>query len=123
MPAGGSYIDKPKDNKLYYSISEVAEMFKVNQSLLRLWDGQFEMIQPKLNKKGNRMFTPQDIEVYKIIFKLKEQGLTIQGIKKYLEEYGKRILKEIKTGETQYSKLETKLRKIKQELIALSEKL
>ncbi len=50
------YKDKPIE-KLYYSIGEVAEMFEVNVSLLRFWEKEFDILKPKKNKKGNRMFT------------------------------------------------------------------
>jgi len=48
--------------KLYYSIGEVAQMFDVNTSLIRFWEKEFKTIQPKKNRRGNRMFTPKDIE-------------------------------------------------------------
>ena len=53
--------------KLYYSIGEVSEMFAVNTSLIRFWEKEFDIIKPKKNKKGNRLFTPDDIENFKII--------------------------------------------------------
>ena len=48
--------------KLFYSMGEVAEMFDVNASLIRHWESQFSVIRPKRNKKGNRLFSPQDVE-------------------------------------------------------------
>lgn len=72
-------------NKLYYSIGEVAETFDVNQSLIRFWEKEFEILQPKKNKKGNRLFTADDIENLKIIYHLvKEKGYTLQGAKEHL---------------------------------------
>jgi DNA-binding transcriptional MerR regulator len=72
--------------KLYYSMGEVAEMFDVNQSLLRFYEKEFTVLQPKKNKKGNRQFTPEDIENLKIIFHLiRDKGYTINGAKDYLK--------------------------------------
>ncbi|MDE5622169.1 MAG: MerR family transcriptional regulator, partial [Alistipes sp.] len=64
--------------KLFYSMGEVAEMFDVNQSLLRHWEAQFSVLRPKRNKKGNRLFSPQDVEHLKLIYHLvKERGMTL----------------------------------------------
>ena len=66
--------------KLYYTIGEVSEMFEVNTSLIRFWEKEFDIIKPKKNKKGNRLFTPEDIDNFKVIYNLvKEQGLTLDG--------------------------------------------
>jgi DNA-binding transcriptional MerR regulator len=73
--------------KLYYSIGEVSSMFDVNTSLIRFWEKEFDLIQPKKNKKGNRLFTQQDVENFKIIFHLvKERGYTLQGAKAKLKD-------------------------------------
>lgn len=72
--------------KLYYSMGEVTEMFDVNPSLIRYWGEQFKEIAPKRNKKGNRMFTPDDIATLKMIYHLvKERGMTIEGARKALK--------------------------------------
>lgn len=78
---------KPKEiTKLFYSIGEVAEMFSVNASLIRFWEKEFDILQPKKNKKGNRMFTPEDVENLKIIYHLvKERGFTLEGAKQKLK--------------------------------------
>ena len=71
--------------KLYYSMGEVTEMLDVAPSLIRYWGTQFDALRPHRNKKGNRMFTPEDLEVLKMIYHLvKEQGMTIAGAKKAL---------------------------------------
>ncbi|MFQ7386627.1 MAG: MerR family transcriptional regulator [Alistipes sp.] len=71
--------------KLFYSMGEVAEMFDVNASLIRHWESQFSVIRPKRNKKGNRLFSPQDVENLKLIYHLvKERGMTLEGAKKAL---------------------------------------
>jgi len=73
--------------KLYYTIGEVAAMFKVNASLIRFWEKEFDVLQPKKNKKGNRLFTATDVENLRIIFHLvKERGFTLQGAKSKLKE-------------------------------------
>ncbi|MBR5106254.1 MAG: MerR family transcriptional regulator, partial [Alistipes sp.] len=66
--------------KLYYSMGEVTEMFDVEPSLIRYWCSQFSCLKPKRNAKGNRMFTPQDIDRLKRIHHLlKEKKMTIEG--------------------------------------------
>jgi DNA-binding transcriptional MerR regulator len=73
--------------KIYFSIGEVAKMFDVNSSLIRFWEKEFDIIQPKKNKKGNRLFTQLDIENFKVIYHLvKEKGFTLQGAKAKLKE-------------------------------------
>jgi DNA-binding transcriptional MerR regulator len=72
--------------KLYYSIGEVSEMFNVAPSLIRFWESEFEIIQPKKNRKGNRQFTKEDIDHVKTIYHLvKEKGFTLQGAKEMLK--------------------------------------
>ena len=69
--------------KLFYTMGEVAEMFDVNTSLIRHWESQFPLLRPKRNKKGNRLFTPQDVEHLKMIYHLvKECGMTLEGAKR-----------------------------------------
>lgn len=72
--------------KMYYSIGEVASMFKVAPSLIRFWESEFEIINPKKNRKGNRQFTKEDIENVKVVYHLvKEKGYTLQGAKEHLK--------------------------------------
>lgn len=72
-------------NKLYYTMGEVTSMFGVNASQIRFYEREFDIIQPKKNKKGNRLFTPDDIANLKIIFNLvKDKGYTLQGARDYL---------------------------------------
>lgn len=74
-------------NKRYYGIGEVAEAFKVNTSLIRFWEKEFDVIQPKKNAKGNRKFTPEDIRNLELIYHLvKERGFTLEGAKTHLKE-------------------------------------
>jgi len=106
--------------KLYYTIGEVSEMFDVNTSLIRFWEKEFDIIKPKKNKKGNRLFSPEDIDNFKVIYNLvKEQGLTLDGAKKYLKENRKTVKHEMKIEKNQFSEIENKLRTIKNGLIDL----
>lgn len=67
-------------------MGEVSEMFDVKPSLLRYWVAQFDVLQPKRNKKGNRMFTVQDVEHLKVIYHLvKERGMTLDGAKRAMK--------------------------------------
>jgi DNA-binding transcriptional MerR regulator len=78
---------EPKVEKLFYSIGEVAKMFDVNTSLIRFWEKEFDIIKPKKNKKGNRLFTKEDIENFHIIYHLvKERGLTLKGAQMKMKE-------------------------------------
>ena len=81
---------KEKDiEKQYYSIGEVAAMFEVAPSLIRFWETEFEVLKPKKSKKGNRLFTPKDIENLRIVYHLvKERGFTIQGAREVLKNKG-----------------------------------
>lgn len=73
--------------KLFYSIGELAERFKVNPSLIRFWEKEFDIIKPQKNKKGNRLFTQEDVNNFHIIYHLvKERGYTLQGAKDKLKE-------------------------------------
>lgn len=73
--------------KLYYSMGEVTEMFDVEPSLIRYWCSQFSCLRPKRNAKGNRLFTPQDIERLKRIHHLlKEKKMTIEGAQKAMRK-------------------------------------
>ncbi|MGV0752797.1 MerR family transcriptional regulator [Empedobacter brevis] len=76
-------------DKLYYSIGEVAKAFDVNASLIRFWEKEFEIIQPKKNKKGNRLFTKNDIDCFKNIYYLvKIKGYTLEGAKQVIGKKG-----------------------------------
>ena len=76
-----------KIEKLFYTIGEVAEMFDVNTSLIRFWEREFDIIKPQRNKKGNRLFTKNDVDNFYIIYHLvKERGLTLEGAKRKLHD-------------------------------------
>ncbi len=85
------YIDLPE--KRYYKIGEVAKAFKVNTSLIRFWENEFDVLKPKKNKKGNRLFTPDDLENLQLIyFLVKEKGFTLDGAKNKLKENSDKIV-------------------------------
>ena len=109
------YKNKPTE-KLFYKIGEVAEMFDVNVSLIRFWEKEFDILKPKKNKKGNRMFTKVDFENLKIIYHLvKERGFTLEGAKKRL--------KENKEGKTDNLSIIRHLKEIRGFLVNLKEEL
>ena len=69
-----------RDLKLYYSISEVAQMFDVNESLLRFWEKEFPQISPKKGSRGVRQYRKEDVETIRLIYHLvKERGMTLPG--------------------------------------------
>ena len=79
------HINLPE--KRYYSIGEVAKAFDVNTSLIRFWEKEFDVLQPKKNAKGNRKFTPEDVKNLELIYHLvKERGFTLEGAKIHLKE-------------------------------------
>ncbi|MFT6748352.1 MAG: DNA-binding transcriptional MerR regulator [Flavobacterium sp.] len=86
------HIELSKD-KLYFSIGEIAKAFDVNASLIRFWDKEFDILNPKKNAKGNRMFTQEDVKNLQLIFHLvKERGFTLDGAKTHLKEGQKKTL-------------------------------
>lgn len=75
-----------KPEKLLYTMGEVTEMFDVKPSLIRFWVDRFDVLKPKKNKKGNRLFTPADVKNLEVIYHLtKERGMTLAGVEKYLK--------------------------------------
>ena len=74
-------------SKLYYSISDVAAMFEVNASLIRFWEKEFDIIKPRKNAKGNRLFTQQDIDDIALVHHyVKERRLTLEGARQKIRE-------------------------------------
>lgn len=102
--------------KIFYSISEVAGMFGVNQSNLRFWEKEFEQLQPKRNAKGTRFYSLEDIQVIKqIIYLVNEQKLTLDGAKRKLSQKKDVIAKQQEVVE--------RLKAIKKELLGISKEL
>jgi len=103
-------------DKRYYKIGEVAKAFDVNTSLIRFWENEFEVLKPKKNKKGNRLFTPEDLENLKMIyFLVKEKGFTLEGAKNKLKENPDEIFSK--------HKIILRLEEIKNELIDIKNQL
>ena len=105
-----------KIEKVFYSIGEVADMFGVKTSLIRFWEKEFDVIQPKKNKKGNRYFSKEDIDNFHLIFHLvKERGMTLKG--------AQMKLKENKTDVQNNFEIVKSLQQVKQMLLELKENL
>ncbi len=103
--------------KLYYSISEVADMFKVAPSLLRFWEKEFPtLISPTKDARGNRMYKEPDITNVRILHDLiKNQGFTLEGAKKHFREN--------KKENTENEKVLKSLQRIKEDLLSLKKQL
>jgi DNA-binding transcriptional MerR regulator len=113
--AGADLIEIPEDDilfqKLYYSIGTVADMFKVNQSLIRFWENEFDILKPRKNGKGDRLFRPEDVKNLKLIYNLlRERKYTIEGAKDFL--------KNSKRADEKFAMIES-LKKIKGFLLEL----
>ncbi len=99
--------------KLFYSISEVADMFHVNQSNLRFWENEFKQLTPKRNPKGTRFYSQEDISIIKsIIYLVNEQKLTLDGAKRKLSQKKDTIAKQ--------SEVVERLKQIRKELMGIS---
>jgi DNA-binding transcriptional MerR regulator len=90
MSEGVALIEVPEDDilfqKMYYTIGKVADMFKVNQSLIRLWENEFDVLKPKKNGKGDRLFRPEDIKNIHLIYHLmRERKYTMEGAKDFIK--------------------------------------
>lgn len=104
-------------DKIYYSMGEVAEMFDVNQSLIRHWESKFDCLRPHKNKRGNRMFSAEDVEKLKQIYHLvKERGMTLEGARKVMRgASGKELARE--------TELLERLQRIRSALVEVREEL
>lgn len=85
-------LEIPEDSilfeKSYYVIGDVANMFKVNTSLIRYWENEFDILKPKKNAKGDRYFRPEDIKSLQLIYYLlRERKYTIEGAKDFLKSH------------------------------------
>lgn len=79
--------------RILFSIGEVAKKFKVNTSLIRFWEKEFDILKPKKNKKGNRLFTREDMDNLHIIYHLvKERGFKLEGAKKKLKQNKEEVI-------------------------------
>ena len=92
--------------KRYYTIGEVAEIFDVSKSLIRFWDSEFEVLKPHKNSKGDRRFTPKNLEQMQLIYELvRERGFTLEG--------AKREIKRLKTYERERAAVIERLEELK----------
>jgi len=104
------FIDLPE--KRYYKIGEVAKAFGLNTSHIRFWETEFDVLKPKKNNKGNRLFTAEDLKNLKLIYHLvKEKGFTLEGAKNKMKEQPKNLKSNLE--------IISKLEAIKQELIKI----
>jgi len=115
VEAEAELVSLPEDEALfsrqYYSIGEVAEMFRVNTSLIRFWENEFDILQPRKNRKGDRHFRPVDIKNLSLIYDLlRRRKLTMEGAKDFL--------KKNKNGQERYEMIES-LRKVRGFLLEL----
>ncbi|MBP6065402.1 MerR family transcriptional regulator [Bacteroides sp.] len=102
--------------KLYYSISEVAELFGVNQSLLRFWEKEFPQIAPKTIGRGIRQYRKEDVETVGLIYHLvKEKGMTLPG--------ARQRLKDNREATVRNYEIVSRLKDIKEELLAIRKEL
>lgn len=109
-------IEIQNPEKLYYTIGEVADMFDVSRSLLRYWEQEFSYLTPRKNRKGDRLFTKENIQQIQIIYNLvKERGFTLEGAKQELRKE--------KSTLTEQMDLLTRLQNIHQRLKDLDDKL
>ena len=105
-----------KELKLYYSISEVAGMFDVNESLLCFWEKEFPQLRPKKGGRGIRQYRKEDIETVKLIYHLvKERGMTLPGARQRMKDNKEATLRNFEIVE--------RLRSIREELIGMKEAL
>jgi len=115
VEAEADLIEIPEDDvlfqKQYYSMGEVAEMFRVNHSLLRFWENEFDIIQPRKNRKGDRYFRPIDIKNLHLIYHLLRQ-------RKYTIEGAKDFLKKSKNAQEKFATIR-KLQQVKEFLLEL----
>ncbi len=108
-------LNTDKELKLYYSIGEVADMFGVNQSLLRFWEKEFQ-ISPKTAGRGIRQYRKEDVETIGLIYHLvKEKGMTLTG--------ARQRLKDNKEATIRNYEIVNKLKAIKDELLAIKQEL
>ena len=99
--------------KLYYNIGEISNAFGVKPSLIRFWEKEFNIINPKKSNKGTRKFSIKDVEKINLIYSLvKKKGYTLEGAKK-----------QILNGENGNLDVLKRLQKIRFELLRMKEEL
>ena len=104
-------LNKDKNLKLYFSISEVAQMFDVNESTLRFWEKEFDQIRPRKTGKGTRSYRQEDIDAIRLVYHLvKERGMTLAGARQKLKENPETTIR--------HEEIVNRLKQIKEELLA-----
>ena len=107
-------LNKDKNLKLYFSISEVAQMFDVNESTLRFWEKEFDQIRPRKTGKGTRSYRQEDIDAIRLVYHLvKERGMTLAGARQKLKENPETTIR--------HEEIVNRLKQIKEELLAMKE--
>ena len=81
-------MKNPLQNKLYYSISEVAELTQLQPYTLRAWEKEFSCLRPRRARGGkNRAYRERDIGIILLLKRLLyEECYTTQGVKKKLKD-------------------------------------
>ena len=113
---------KFKQGKMFYSIKEVADMFNVNQSLLRYWEKEFPSIKPTKTDKGTRQYRREDVDEIRLIhYLVKEKGMTLPGAKQKLKENRENVIRtediidRLKNIRTELMKLKTEFDELDEE--------
>ena len=101
-------LNKDKNLKLYFSISEVAQMFDVNESTLRFWEKEFDQIRPRKTGKGTRSYRQEDIDAIRLVY-----HLTLAGARQKLKENPETTIR--------HEEIVNRLKQIKEELLAMKE--
>ena len=105
-------LNKDKNLNLDFSISEVAQMFDVNESTLRFWEKEFDIIRPRKTPKGTRFYKQEDIDAVRLIFHLvKERGMTLAGARQKLKDNRETTIRQ--------EEIVNKLKQIKEELLSM----
>ncbi|WP_102407141.1 MerR family transcriptional regulator [Parabacteroides bouchesdurhonensis] len=105
-------LKKDKPQKLYFSIREVAQMFSVNESTLRFWEKEFDIIRPRKTDKGTRFYKQEDIDSIRLIYHLvKERGMTLAGARQKLKDNRETTIRQ--------EEIVNRLKQIKEELLSL----
>ena len=105
-------LNKDKNLKLYFSISEVAQMFDVNESTLRFWEKEFDIIRPRKPPTRTRFYKQEDIDAVRLIFHLvKERGMTLAGARQKLKDNRETTIRQ--------EEIVNKLKQIKEELLSM----
>lgn len=105
-------MEDKSNKKLYHSISEVAAMFNLNESTLRFWEKEFNIIRPRKTGKGTRFYKQEDIEAVRLIhYLVRERGMTLAG--------ARQKIKDNKDDTVKQEEIVNKLKQIKAEILAI----